>query len=150
MLATDANPTSTLPEKAKTEKPRPVALLIQLLWTHIALGALSAVWSMWNAGNATDVSMILFAVIISMPIAAVLTMLISRGHGWARHLWTALYIFHLLFIKATVEQLLTSGWVSRALGIAAEIAIAVALTLSYLPAARGWFHGMRSARRSRL
>ena len=150
MLATDSNLASTLPEKAKTKRPRPVVLLIQLLWTHITLGAFAAVWSIWTAGHATDVSMFLFAVIFSMPIAVVLTMLISRGHGWARHTWSALYVFHLLFIKTTVEQLLTSGWVSCALGIAAEVAIAVALTLSYLPTARGWFHHMRSARRFHL
>ena len=133
----------------RENKTWPVAVLIVLLWARIGIDVLSSILVLLIAGNEADTAMTLVVLAIVAPIVVTLTLLISRGYGWVRHLWSALYLLHILSIQGSLKILLTGPWVLRACGIAGELLIAVALVLAYSPSARVWFHDMRIARRSR-
>jgi hypothetical protein len=114
------------------------------------LGVLYSVWASFIAGNTIDMQMLLFGLAVGLPVVIAFTILLSRGYGWVRHVWSALWVFHLLFIEATVKIWIAGPWMEGVSGIAGEVTIAAALVLSYSPTSRAWFRAMRNARGSRL
>ena len=138
--APSAQPISPLPDM-----PRSVLVAACLLWFNFALGVLYAGLFLPQGPRVTT-----WLLVISMAIIAMFILLLSAGYGWVRHVWSALFLFTLVFIIRNVAVTFAISPLAGTVDALGNLCTAVALSLLYVPASRAWFRAARLRRQSGL
>jgi len=127
-------------------KPPVVAWAMGLLWLAFVLSAVTTPFTV-RFGNPPQL-LLLLIVIISMAIVLAFTLLLDRGYGWVRFVWSALYFATLWKIVATNLALFPRSPVAATFTMLITSLNVAALAMLFTGPARAWFAEKRRMRRA--
>jgi hypothetical protein len=119
--------------------PRTVQVAVYLCWLNMGLGV--------AYGATTKITWLL---LFGAAVTVTFTLLLTKGYGWVRHLWTFLTLVSLPFIVRAVSAWFAISWAASLVSILGNVCVLTALSMLYSRSARAWFRQARARRRDGL
>lgn len=136
---------SAAPVASAQRPPAPlvVRVAIRLLWIHVALGLLGFALFQLTISTPNSSVFSLSGQLLGLAVAIAFTVLLAKGFGWVRYIWTALVLVSLFWTVRGFRLWFEGVSLMGATGFLGTLTLWAALVLLFMPESREWFRRTR-------
>lgn len=125
------------------QKPKQIALAVTLLWLSLVLGAVASLLDLrYVQSTAPGLAKWIIPLTV-LGMLALLAVLISSGHNWARIVFLVIFLMGALPYLFTLPNIFSRSLVAGSASAAQVILQAVAICLVFSRPASGWFRRVK-------